>query len=208
MACINFETMKTDLAHTCAVLYFALVSCQPSTNRVIETVDVPQHKLVVEFWGENGGGWTSSKVTQILILDKHAKTSMQFIPIDVPSLDVNGYYLNVCSKSGKYLAFPRGRFDGFSVVESASLLAGAKPRFKTVKLELSQNDPAHFFGEWTDDHRFWFSVGLNNDYASFEYDAELATVKMISKSILTGVATQILEGKAGEFKGNEVIAPR
>lgn len=161
---------------------------------------MPDSLLKIEFCGIKGEDWASSRIDHIQIRNNVTKSVIRHVPLDQSSLDVNGFYKDVFSVSGKWLVLPRGRFDGFIIASSDTFKHPNSLSYKTIKLTTEGVSLAHFFGGWSDSDNFTFWVGLNEYYNIYECNAKTMLIRRVGPINVDEVKIEVADRESGEFQ--------
>lgn len=151
-----------------------------SANKPIVSKINEQYQIAVEFYGELVGADDQPPdhlvVDSILIRDLKTMRAERFIPEDSVSLQNSfGYFTDVWSPDWAYLALPLGRFHGFALFSSKTVMEDLKQGHFSETIQIrSANQRStrlwHEFVGWQDPHVFKFSAGLSGRQIGFVFN--------------------------------------
>jgi hypothetical protein len=151
-----------------------------SANKPIVSEINEHHQIAVEFYGELIGADTQPPdhlvVDSILIRDLKTMRAERFVPEDSVSLHNSfGYFTNVWSPDWAYLALPLGRFHGFALFSSKTLMEDLKQGHfpETIQIRSANKRSTrlwHEFVGWQDPHDFQFTAGLSGKQVGFVFN--------------------------------------
>ncbi|MEA1933834.1 MAG: hypothetical protein U9N60_05315 [Thermodesulfobacteriota bacterium] len=146
-----------------------------------------QHQIVVEFYGELIGPDSEPPnhllVDHILVRDNKTKMVERFIPEDADTLQSSfGYFTNVWSPDSAYMVLPLGRFQGFALFSSKTVMENLQQnRFsETIQINLTTDNSTklwHEFIGWQKPHSIYFSAGLSGRLIEFIFDPTTGEVR-------------------------------
>jgi hypothetical protein len=176
------------------------------TKKPVASQPNAQYHLVVEFYGEHIGADSMPMeqlvVNQILVRDTKTGRVASFIPEDAETLQNSfGYFTGVWSPDNAYLVLPLGRFQGFVLFSSKTVMQDLQQRrfHETIQIRLApDNSPMlwHEFIGWQEPHIFQFSAGLSGRQVEFLFDPATGEVRV--QTAATGLFRAITKGGMSE----------
>lgn len=187
-------TGRFALAAAMVVGTLALAACtsQPSqaqsdSSAPMHTEANPNHALEVAFYGERLGPDDDPAsvllVERMVVRDGTSGESAPFVPVDLDSLQNSfGFYTQVWSPDGEWLALPAGRFEGFVVYKAEALLPAVRENRPASTARVAVTSGAttalwHEFAGWRAPNTLLFSAGLSGDLVAFELDVVTGEIR-------------------------------
>ena len=146
---------------------------------VVKKIENHKYNLSAIFYGVNFNfedeKKSSTKIIKYIVFrDDQNGAEVRYSPIDSTTEQASDFYFtNVWSPDDELLILPRGKFEGFALIEAKDALNSIKENKYLDIIKVSQSEGGfywHDFVKWEDNSIFGFRAGLDGDMFAFKYD--------------------------------------